>query len=89
MSDTKLRCVWPILDDTIDSLDAVQEAVDDLDNVAQRSHFQVAEVGRIYVASGRAVPGSGGARRVVVIECTGEVVDHYAAARKAWLQVVS
>lgn len=90
MVDT-FRAVWPVLDESGSPVEWCEDAIDDLPNVLQRSHVRRVDDAqpKVWIANGRTVPGSGGARLVAVAECPGERVDHYATARRAWRQVVT
>lgn len=65
----RFRAVWPVTDMTVPRLDLLAEALADLRNVATRHGAHVLTTHPVPVLlPGRAVPGSGGAERVVVID---------------------
>jgi hypothetical protein len=77
MAETKpepthtFRAVWPVIEDTGTATTVaqlIQQALDDLPNVANRHGAQIIGTARGGIHDGRRVPGSGGARHVVVIE---------------------
>ncbi|NWL13278.1 hypothetical protein DM793_18600 [Paenarthrobacter nitroguajacolicus] len=65
------RAVWPVIEGegtatTVAQL--IRQAIDDLPNVANRHGAKIIGTARGGVHDGRRVPGSGGARHVVVVE---------------------
>ena len=85
----RLRCVWPIIDPEAPIAKLHQDAIADLPEVASRARFRIWRILSFQIALGQCVPGSGGARLVVVVECVGETVDNVAAARRAWEKAVA
>lgn len=84
------RAVWPVVDGSapVDQLRA--EALADLPNVLVRAHCRaVGNRASFAITRGDAVPGSGGAPLVVVVEVPAERVDHRNTARQAWREVVA
>ena len=68
---TRLRAVWPVVDESLIPTPEVlvAEALADLPNVARRSRCEIAGPAQAAVLEGRLVPGSGGARWVVLAQC--------------------
>ncbi len=76
-----LRVIWPVIDDTVPARALVSEARADLPAVARRHNAVITgDTTRCVVrfADGRGVPGSGGARRVLIAEIQAETIrDHH------------
>ncbi len=76
-----LRAIWPITDPTIPTAELAAEARADLPTVARRHGLVITgDITHcpIRIADGRGVPGSGGARRVLVAEIEAETIrDHH------------
>jgi len=65
------RAVWPIVEGTgtaTTNAELIAQAIGDLPNVAHRHGATIIGAPRACIADGRRVPGSGGARHVIVIE---------------------
>ncbi|UYM26621.1 hypothetical protein SEA_BAUER_72 [Arthrobacter phage Bauer] len=65
------RAVWPVIDGTgtaTTDAELIALAIGDLPAVAHRHNATIVGPPRACIADGRRVPGSGGARHVVVIE---------------------
>jgi hypothetical protein len=76
-----LRAIWPVTDDTIPTADLIAEARADLPAVARRHGLVITGDTAhcaVRIAKGRGVPGSGGARRVLIAEVPAETIrDHH------------
>ena len=65
------RAVWPVIEGAgtaQTNQELILQAIGDLPNVAHRHQAKIVGPPRACIADGRRVPGSGGAREVVIIE---------------------
>lgn len=62
------RAVWPVVSTGHPIADLLDEALEDLPNVARRHNAVIVGKAQAGLMDGRRVPGSGGAAQVLVIE---------------------
>lgn len=62
------RAIWPVLDESLPLTDLIDEANRDLPQLLRRSRLRAAARPRWCLRPGRDVPGSGGARTVLVCD---------------------
>lgn len=69
------QAVWPVADSDASIMDLYAEARADLRDVAARHHVRITGTPRFWYRAGRNIPGTNGAKRVIVCAVEAEEIE--------------